>query len=129
MLNSAFRRYKLHALAAFLAIGAAAHHASAAPLPAVSPLSLPQSIGVTLVSDGDVLPSQRPRYLSGSAGSVNSRFGQTPGTPNPWGFTHITPNEGVVTLLPGETYRTAADQDLGARAAGATHGHPLSQPA
>ena len=126
MLNSAIRRYKLHALAAFLAVGAAAHHASAAPLPAVSPLSVTQSIGVTLASDNEVLPSQRPRYLSASARSVDSRFGQTAGTPNPWGLTHITPNEGVITLRPGETYATAGDQDLRGRAAGATYGHAIA---
>ncbi len=125
MLNSAIRRYKLHALAAFVAIGVAAHHASAAPLPVVSPLSVTQTSGVTLSSDNEVLPSQRPRYLSGSAGTVNSRFGKTPGTPNDWGLTHVTPTEGFVYLRPGETYATAGDQDLGSRAAGATHGHAL----
>ena len=125
MLNSAVRRRKHYALAAFLVIGAAAHHASAAPLPAARPLSASRGIGVTLVSSNEVLPSQRPRYLSGSAGSVESRFGKTSGKPNDWGLTHVTPTEGFVYLRSGETYATAGDQDLGARAAGATHGHAL----
>jgi hypothetical protein len=79
---------------------------------------------ILLVTNGAVLPSQRPRYLSESAGSTHSRFSQSSGT-NPWGLGPITPDEGVVTLRPGETYWTAAMSDLGARAAGATHGHAL----
>jgi hypothetical protein len=79
---------------------------------------------ILLVSNGAVLQSQRPRYLSESARSTHSRFSQSSGT-NPWGLGPITPDEGVVTLRPGETYCTAAVSDLGARAAGATHGHAL----
>jgi hypothetical protein len=82
---------------------------------------------IVLVDNGPILPSQRPRYLSESSGSDAARFAQT-GTPNPWGLYPIAKDEGVVTLKPGETYRTAADSDLGARAAGATHGHGLVLP-
>jgi hypothetical protein len=83
--------------------------------------------GIVLVDNGPILPSQRPRYLSASSGSDTARFAQT-GTPNPWGLYPIAKDEGIVTLKPGETYRTAADSDLGARAAGATHGHGLVLP-
>lgn len=79
---------------------------------------------IVLVDDNGILPSQRPRYLSDSAGSSNSRFAKSGGE-NDWGLDPITPTEGIVTLKPGETYRTASEADLGARAAGATHGHAV----
>jgi hypothetical protein len=79
---------------------------------------------IVLVDNGPVLPSQRPRYLSNSAGSQQGRFSRT-ARPNDWGLYPITPTEGVVTLKSGESYQTAADADLGSRAAGATHGHGL----
>jgi hypothetical protein len=79
---------------------------------------------ILLADNGPVLPSQRPRYLSTSAGSANSRFSRSGGE-NDWGLSPITPDEGIVTLKPGESYRTAAEADVGARAAGATHGNAL----
>jgi hypothetical protein len=86
--------------------------------PVASPFPL------VLIASTSVLPSQRPRYLSGSNGTPESRFAPTPnGTVNPWGLGQIGPSVGIVALLPGETDRTAANQDLGARAAGATRGH------
>jgi hypothetical protein len=79
---------------------------------------------VVLTGDNGVFPSQRPRYLSGSNGTSESRFARSPDPAvNPWGLTRIPPDVGLVILRPGETDRTAGDQDLGARAAGATHGH------
>jgi hypothetical protein len=79
--------------------------------------------------DGEVvLPSQRPRYLSAGAGSGEYRFSPNAGE-NDWGLGPITPDEGIVVMRPGEYYDTAANADLGARAAGATHGHGLVAPA
>jgi hypothetical protein len=85
---------------------------------------------VVLITDNSVFPSQRPRYLSGSNGTPESRFTHSPDAgSNPWGLSPITPTEGIVMLRPGETDRTAGEQDLGARAAGATHGHaPVVRP-
>jgi hypothetical protein len=102
---------------------ASIHYASAARWPSQQSLSLQKPI--VLTRDGGILPSQRPRYLSGSAGSTNSRFSANDAGPNVWGLHPILPTEGIVTLKPGETYRTAGNADLGARAAGAAHGRAL----
>lgn len=124
MSNSRRALYTAAVCAFALTSFASTHYASAANWSGGESLSLQKSI--TLVSDDGTLPSQRPRYLSGSAGSVNSRFSNVNSGPNDWGLNPIPPTEGIVTLKPGETYRTAGNADLGARAAGATHGHALS---
>ena len=107
------------ALTAFATI----HHASAASWSSPGSLSLQKQI--VLVDNGGVMPSQRPRYLSGSAGATRSRFAKTDTGSNAWGLHPIMPAEGIVTLKSGETYRTAAEAGLGSRAAGASHGHAL----
>jgi hypothetical protein len=116
-------------LVACLAGVATAGLLSVQPCLAAAPETLVQSaaspLPLVLIASTSVLPSQRPRYLSGSNGTPESRFSKSRnGTVNPWGLGQIGPAVGIVALLPGETDRTASNQDLGARAAGATHGHP-----
>lgn len=76
---------------------------------------------IILASSADVLPSQRPCYLSSQSGPTASRFNrQTDGSENPWGLGPVPAGTGLVVMKPGETCATARNSDLGSLAAGAT---------